>query len=250
MARKPTGRLNGRPPRDSEAAAVAAEADRTGAPVGEVAKRRGVGRSTVFALKAKHRAGKGAPAKPDGTGPALAAPPPPTPPVGSQAPSLALGPIDRLRAYAGHDREALAALEALLVPPEEGLGRDELADLREGLKMAAGVVRDAAAARKGGAEGDDGPLLRALQRLEGLGKTVATVKAKRPPEDGPDEATRRILAVRERAVERIGVLTGEEAAAFAVRRADLERWAGENLGPVLGVEVVRRVGEMLGGPAA
>lgn len=229
--RRPTGNPPGRPRKVAADAAADVVAEGRASAVDMAVKAR-VHPATIKRRLRERRAGKGAPAKPRGA----AVPPPASPPA-------APGPLDRLRAYAAHDPPALAALDALLVVDEGGLGRDELADLREGLRLAADVVREAAKARE---EDGDGPLLRALQRLEGLGKTVATVKAKRPPQDGPDEATRRILAVRERALERIGVLAGDAAEAFRQRRAELEVWVGQNLGPVLGVEVQRRVGAMLG----
>lgn len=197
----------------------------------------GVSRSTAFARQAQRRAVAGSPAGVQGAGRVPATPrPPPARPEGS--------PLDRLRAYAAGDPEALSALDALLAPPEEGLGRDELQALRDGLVLAAGLVRDAAKDRKGGEEGDDGRLLRALQRLEGLGKTVATVKAKRPEEPKVDEVTRRLVERRDAAIERIGLLTSETAVKFAGARAELQAWLG-TLGPI-GAEVDRRVGAMLG----
>jgi len=174
------------------------------------------------------------------TSPAAAAPP--------AAGTLTGSALDRLRGYAAQDAEALAALDALLQPPEEGLGRDELKALRDGLVLAAQLVREAAQSRTGGEDADDGRLLRALQRLEGLGKTVATVKAKRPPEDGPDEATRRLVAAKAPALERIGLLTSARAVTFAAARADLDAWCA-SLG-AFGGEVKARVDAMLGGPAA
>jgi hypothetical protein len=247
MARKPTGRPNGRPPKTAQAIEAIAEAERTGAPVAETAKRARVGRSTAFRAKAKRRAAKGAGAKPR---PAKA-PQPPSPPVaspaGPQAPAFVTptaAPLDRLRAYAAHDPGALAALEAL-VTPGEGLGRDELSDLLEGLRLAADVVRTAGAQR---GEDGDGPLLRALQRLEGLAKAASTVKARRPAQEGPGEVARRFVAVADAAAERMRVIVGEEAAAFDAARDELGAWLA-TLGPI-GAEAQRRVDAMLDGEPA
>ena len=126
MARKPTGGKPGRPNKADLAARAVARAEATGESVEEAAVAvGGVGKSAVYA----HALVMGsAPGASTASGRAvvqaarevalradvLASAPPAT-----HAPTLATGaPIERLRAYAAHDGEALAVLERFLAPPD------------------------------------------------------------------------------------------------------------------------------------
>lgn len=78
------------------------------------------------------------------------------------------------------------------------------------------------------------------------------IQQKRPPETDTPEvmATKRLVAVRAEAIERIGVLTSAAAAKLATDRHELVEWAAVAFGALGALELGRRVDAMLGGAPA
>jgi hypothetical protein len=104
------------------------------------------------------------------------------------------------------------------------------ADLRRRM-LVADEVRYASLAQKA---------LDALNRIEQIDK-------RRPQPPTQDEVTRRIVDVRDKAIERIGILTSDAAAKLARDREAFAAWCAQTLAPAHAAEVVGRVNAMLGG---
>jgi hypothetical protein len=140
-----------------------------------------------------------------------------------------------------HTRGGEDALAPWLARPVEAVevGVDELAALRGALDLS---VELAARAEPGG------PALRALAQVASLGKSVASVRAKRPAEPKPDEVQEAIRAEMETCVEHLLRPVREAAARLQRDRAAL--LGGLDVGPATVAEISRRVDAMLGaGPA-
>jgi hypothetical protein len=143
-----------------------------------------------------------------------------------------------LRVHVAGGEEALAPW---LTRPVEAVevGVDELAALGRGLDLAVEVMQRAE---------PGGPALRALMSVASLGKSVATVKARRPHVEGPDEVTRRLVGVRDAAIERTGLLTSDRAAKFATDRTAFDARCA-SFG-AFGAEMKGLVDAMLGGASS
>lgn len=86
------------------------------------------------------------------------------------------------------------------------------------------------------------------QALTAVARIMEGIRLGRPTEDSPDEAVARIVAIRDAAIDRIGVLTSDAAAKLAQDRA---AFAADVLaGKLAPVDVVARVDAMLSGAAA
>jgi hypothetical protein len=218
---------------------------KTGESIEEAAKKAGVSASTVHAHRAAQRSA--------GAKPTAASSLPQGGSATSTRPDLLellrrIGQARQARAWAEieeglvvHQRGGEEALTEWLERPIAAaeLTGDELDTLREGLGFALGVARTAEAG---------GPQLRALGIVDRLGKSISVVKSRRAPEPSVDEVTRRILAARDLALDRIGILTSDTAARFAAKRADFNAWCA-SLG-TFGAEIKGRVDAMLAGGAA
>jgi len=88
-----------------------------------------------------------------------------------------------------------------------------------------------------------GKVLDAINRLEQIDR-------RRPQPPTADEVTARIVAVRDAAIARIGLLTSDAAAKLARDREAFATWCAQTLAPAHAAEVTARVNAMLGGSAA
>lgn len=249
VPRKPRNSPNpaGRPPKVREAAAALAHAERTGVSLAEAAAAHGVSDRTVSKLKAARAKGDTSPTvAPPSTAPAL--------PQGGSSTSTRPDLLELLRrigrarngaAWAEveqglevHQRGGEEALAPWLLRPVEAttLGVDELDALSGALDLA---VELAGRAEPGGAA------LRALREVSSLGKSVATVRAKRPAEPKPDAVQEAVRGEMDAAVAQLLRHTREAAATFERgRRALLD---GLDLGPSTAAEITRRLDALLEG---
>jgi hypothetical protein len=92
-----------------------------------------------------------------------------------------------------------------------------------------------------------GAALRALREVASLGKSLATVKSRRPPEPKPDQVQEAIRGEMESCVAFLLRPTREAAATFTRARRELDRWAGQELAPRAAAELGQRLDAMLGG---
>ncbi|HSM93363.1 MAG TPA: hypothetical protein VLT47_10805 [Anaeromyxobacteraceae bacterium] len=201
---------------------------------------------------------------------AIAAPPTPTPAAASPTPPAATQAPPRAEASAA-DPARRSALLALL---SQALDAD--AALVAALPLDVAIL-----ARRLGDDGQDDPmppealhdpavmlrwvaelLARDLRRMDpkalAARKQAAAVLVtlasgqdrilrSRPVGETPEQIVQRRLAeAKDAAIDRIGILTSEARARLESGRADFDAWAAQNLGPVLGAEVVRRVGMLFG----
>lgn len=224
-----------------------ARAARTGESLESAAEAVGVAVSTVRAHKAARVKGSASPTvAPSSAAPAL--------PQGGSSTSTRPDLLELLRrigrarngaAWAEveqglevHQRGGEEALAPWLLRPVEAttLGVDELDALSGALDLA---VELAGRAEPGGAA------LRALREVSSLGKSVATVRAKRPSEPKPDAVQEAIRAEMDAAVAQLLRHTREAAATFERgRRALLD---GLDLGPSTAAEITRRLDALLEG---
>ena len=95
---------------------------------------------------------------------------------------------------------------------------------------------------------DAGPRIALAKAIDSVSKSLSVVRLRRPAEDKPDEVTRRLAGIRDKAIERVGILTSDAAVKFAADRAALAARLTA-IGPI-GVDLLREVDAMLGGPIA
>lgn len=86
------------------------------------------------------------------------------------------------------------------------------------------------------------------QALTAVARIMEGIRLGRPADDGPDEATARLVAVRDAAIMRMGIITGEAAEKLVEDRLAYATWAGQELAPRVALEAVARLDAMLGGP--